>query len=393
MVIYVAFLQGVDESLLEASSLDGATELQQLLQIKLPMIRPAFTISLFMSLSFCFKIYDQNLALTSGGPFKSTTMVAMDIVNTAFSQREMGLAQAKGMVFFLILMIISVTQVFLSSRKEVENVNIKRKFHAYPFVGIVLAMLWVLPFYLIIVNSFKEKTEIFSNTLGLPQTFTTENYPEAYRELDFTQSFFNTLLITIASVLLISVISAMAAYAIQRSESKVSKIVYYIFVAAMLVTFQSVMIPLVSIYGKLGMLNRGGLIFMHLGFNVSMGVFMFVGALKGIPKSLDEAATIDGASRWQIFFRIIYPMLKPTAVTVALLNAISIWNDYLLPSLVINKPGMQTIPIKMFYFFGAYTKQWHLALAGLLIAIVPVIIFYFFMQKHIIKGVADGAVK
>ena len=132
---------------------------------------------------------------------------------------------------------------------------------------------------------------------------------------------------------------------------------------------------------------------MHLGFNVSMGVFMFVGALKGIPKSLDEAATIDGASRWQIFFRIIYPMLKPTAVTVALLNAISIWNDYLLPSLVINKPGMQTIPIKMFYFFGAYTKQWHLALAGLLIAIVPVIIFYFFMQKHIIKGVADGAVK
>ena len=270
---------------------------------------------------------------------------------------------------------------------------IKRKFSVYPLVGIVLAMLWVLPFYLIIVNSFKTKTEIFSNTLGLPQSFTAENYPEAYRELDFSQSFLNTLLITIAAVLLISVVSAMAAYAIQRSDSKVSKIFYYVFVAAMLVTFQSVMIPLVSIYGKLGMLNRGGLIFMHLGFNVSMGVFMFVGALKGIPKSLDEAATIDGASRWQIFFTIIYPMLKPTAVTVALLNAISIWNDYLLPSLVINKPGMQTIPIKMFYFFGAYTKQCHLALAGLLIAIVPVIIFYFFMQKHIIKGVADGAVK
>lgn len=120
MVIYVAFLQGVDQSLIEAASLDGASEWQQLLHIKLPMIRPAFTISLFMSLSFCFKIYDQNLALTSGGPFKSTTMVAMDIVNTAFSQREMGLAQAKGMVFFLILTIISVTQVYLSSRKEVE---------------------------------------------------------------------------------------------------------------------------------------------------------------------------------------------------------------------------------------------------------------------------------
>lgn len=132
---------------------------------------------------------------------------------------------------------------------------------------------------------------------------------------------------------------------------------------------------------------------MHLGFNTSMGVFMFVGALKSIPKSLDEAATIDGASRWQIFFKIIFPLLRPTAVTIGLLDAIAIWNDYLLPSLTVNKPGMQTIPIKMFYFFGSYTKQWHLALAGLLVAIIPIIIVYFFTQKQIIKGVADGAVK
>lgn len=269
----------------------------------------------------------------------------------------------------------------------------KRKIRLSPILGIIFALIWLLPFYLIVVNSFKSKTEIFSNTLGLPKDFTLENYPEAFKELDFGRSFINTLLITVIAVILISLVSSMAAYAIQRSENKFCKLVYFVFVAAMLVTFQSVMIPLVSIYGKAQMLNRFGLIFMHLGFNVSMGVFMFAGALKGIPKSLDEAATIDGANRWQIFFKIIYPMLKPTAVTVALLNAILIWNDYLLPSLVINKPGMQTIPIKMFYFFGAYTKQWHLALAGLLIAIVPVIIFYFFMQKHIVKGVADGAVK
>lgn len=269
----------------------------------------------------------------------------------------------------------------------------KRKIRLSPILGIIFALIWLLPFYLIVVNSFKSKTEIFSNTLGLPKDFTFENYPEAFKELDFGRSFINTLFITVVAVILISLVSSMAAYAIQRSENKLCKLFYFVFVAAMLVTFQSVMIPLVSIYGKAQMLNRFGLIFMHLGFNVSMGVFMFAGALKGIPKSLDEAATIDGANRWQIFFKIIYPMLKPTAVTVALLNAILIWNDYLLPSLVINKPGMQTIPIKMFYFFGAYTKQWHLALAGLLIAIVPVIIFYFFMQKHIVKGVADGAVK
>ncbi|EOL45278.1 hypothetical protein RV11_GL000796 [Enterococcus phoeniculicola] len=120
MVIYIAFLQGVDESLLEAASLDGASEWQKFLHVKFPMIRPAFTISLFMTLSFCFKIYDQNLALTAGGPYKSTTMVAMDIVNTAFSQREMGLAQAKGMIFFLILAGVSLTQVYFSRKKEVQ---------------------------------------------------------------------------------------------------------------------------------------------------------------------------------------------------------------------------------------------------------------------------------
>ena len=262
-----------------------------------------------------------------------------------------------------------------------------------PILGTLFALLWLTPFYLIVTNSFKTKTEIFSNTLGLPQTFTLDNYPEAIKELDFVRSFLNTLGVTMISVILIFFASSMAAYAIQRSKTKFSQVVYFLFISSMLVTFQSVMIPLVTIYGKLNMLNRGGLIFMNLGFNVSMGIFMFVGALQSVPLALDEAATIDGANRWQIYFRIIIPLLKPTAVTVALLNAILIWNDYLLPSLVINKPGMQTIPIKMFYFFGAYTKQWHLALAGLLVAIIPVLVFYFFMQKHIIKGVAAGAVK
>lgn len=269
----------------------------------------------------------------------------------------------------------------------------RKKISVGQIVGFILMIIWLIPFYLMIVNSFKEKREIFSNTWGIPKIATFENYPQALKELEFSTTLFNSVIIAVVSVALIVIVSAMAAYAIQRSETKSSKVIYYVFVAAMLVTFQSVMIPLVSLYGNLGMLNRGGLIFMHLGFNTSMGVFMFVGALKSIPKSLDEAATIDGASRWQIFFKIIFPLLRPTAVTIGLLDAIAIWNDYLLPSLTVNKPGMQTIPIKMFYFFGSYTKQWHLALAGLLVAIIPIIIVYFFTQKQIIKGVADGAVK
>ncbi|KAF1302310.1 MULTISPECIES: carbohydrate ABC transporter permease [Enterococcus] len=260
-------------------------------------------------------------------------------------------------------------------------------------LGLVLGLVWLIPFYLMLTNSFKTKQEIFTNPLGTPDSFTFENYPESFRQLDFLKTLFNSLFITIISVVVIIIFSAMCAYALERTKTKFSGILFMLFVAAMLVPFQSVMIPLVSIFGKAQMLNQVGIIFMYLGFGASMSIFLYHGALKAIPKALDEAAIIDGATRFQVFWKVIFPMLKPTTVTVAVLNTMWIWNDYLLPSLVINSPSTQTIPLKMFFFFGQYTKQWHLALAGLVIAVLPVIIFYFIMQKQIIKGVAEGAVK
>ncbi|TCS83087.1 carbohydrate ABC transporter permease [Tepidibacillus fermentans] len=260
-------------------------------------------------------------------------------------------------------------------------------------IGIILALIWLAPFYLMVVNSFKTKREIFVDTLRLPEKFTFKNYTEAFERLDFIQTFFNSLLITVISVGIIIVFSSMAAYALSRRKRKISSLIFFIFVGAMLIPFQSVMIPLVYIFGKMNMLNRIGLIFMYLGFGSSLSIFLYHGTLNGIPKALDEAATIDGANRFQVFWYVIFPMLKPITVTVAILNTIWIWNDYLLPSLVINKEGIQTIPLKMFFFFGEYTKQWHLALAGLTIAIIPVIISYFFAQKQIIKGISEGAVK
>ena len=260
-------------------------------------------------------------------------------------------------------------------------------------LGIILALIWLSPFYLMIVNSFKTKKEIFSDTLKPPSTFSFDNYVQAFKELDFLRTFGNSLLITICSLVVIIIFSAMAAYALSRMKSKVTTVIFFIFVAAMLIPFQSVMIPLVTIFGKFEMLNRLGIIIMYLGFGTSLSIFLYHGALNSIPKSLDEAATIDGANRFQIFWYIIFPMLKPITVTVAILNTIWIWNDYLLPSLVINQQGMETIPLKMFFFFGEYTKQWHLALAGLTLAIIPVIIGYFIAQREIIKGVSEGAVK
>ncbi|MCI1985142.1 MAG: carbohydrate ABC transporter permease [Lactobacillus sp.] len=260
-------------------------------------------------------------------------------------------------------------------------------------LGCFLGLVWISPFYLMLTNSFKTKQELFNDTLGLPKTFHFDNYVNSAKDLNIVNTFLNSLVITVVSVLIIIVFSSMAGYAIQRTKSKWSAVFYMAFVAAMLIPFQSVMIPLIAVFGKINMLNRPGLVFMYLGFGASMSVFLYNGAMKGIPQVLDEAAIIDGASRWQIFTKVVFPMLQPTTVTVALLNVMWIWNDYLLPSLVINRPGSQTIPLTMFDFFGQFTKQWHLAMAGLTIAIIPVIVFYFLMQKQIIAGVSEGAVK
>ncbi len=268
----------------------------------------------------------------------------------------------------------------------------KSKWLLLEIIGLVIGLLWLSPFYLMIVNAFKTKLQIFDDTLGLPEEWTFQNFIDAFAQLNFLQTFLNSVLVTVLSVALIIIFSSMAAYALSRNKGKMSSVIFFLFVAAMLVPFQSVMIPLVKLFGDLESLNRWGLIFMYLGFGASLSIFLYHGSLQGISKSLDEAAMIDGASRWQIYWHVIFPLLKSISVTVGILNVIWIWNDFLLPNLVLGQ-GQETIPLKLFLFFGQYTKQWHLALAGLTISIIPVIIGYFFAQKQIIKGVSEGAVK
>ncbi|MCI3028696.1 MAG: carbohydrate ABC transporter permease [Desemzia incerta] len=260
-------------------------------------------------------------------------------------------------------------------------------------LGVVASLTWIYPFVLIFINSFKTRREIFTNTLFWPNETTTENYPRAYEDLNYTESFMNSLMITVASIIVIVLFSSMSAYALSRYPGKMSSVIYFICAITMLIPFQSLMIPLVSLFGRFDMLNRVGLTFMNLGFGSSMSIFLYFGALRSVPKSLDEAAILDGANPFQIFWRVVFPLLKPTTVTVIILNSIRIWNDYLLPSLVINKDGMYTIPLQMYYFFGQYTIQWELALAGLVLAIIPIILLYMFLQKHIIQGITEGATK
>lgn len=261
-------------------------------------------------------------------------------------------------------------------------------------LGILVGFIFISPFYIIIVNSFKTKKEMFTSVLAAPKNFGYfDNYIKALEGLDFTVSLRNSIIITFCSIFLIVIFSSMTAWMLQRTNNKLSNIILFIFISSMLIPFQAVMLPLIRLMGKLNLLNMPGLVFMYLGFGTSLSVFLYHGFMKGIPKELDEAATIDGCSKWQTFWLIIFSLLKPITITVSILNLIWIWNDYLLPSLTINKEGSQTIPLKVFFFFGEYTKQWHLALAGLTISIIPVIIFYFLMQKHIVKSVTAGSIK
>ncbi|WP_155990405.1 carbohydrate ABC transporter permease [Paenibacillus graminis] len=258
----------------------------------------------------------------------------------------------------------------------------------------ILFIIFIFPFLLILLNSFKSRVEIIRNPLTLPKTLDFSNYTEAYNRMNFSYGLSNSLFITCVSVLAILVFSSMLAYYLVRWSNKISSIILLTLVSSMLIPFQSIMIPFVTLYGNLHMLNsRWALIFFYLGFGISLATFMYHGFIKTVPKDLEEASLMDGAGRVQVFWKIIFPILKPISTTIAIVDVLWIWNDFLLPSLVLLSKEQQTLPLSTYYFFGKYTSNYGVAMAALVMAIIPVIIFYLIMQKQIIKGVVEGAVK
>lgn len=266
------------------------------------------------------------------------------------------------------------------------------------FMGFCL--LYLFPVFIVLVNSFKNRAELYENILALPGKIDFQYYAEAMRKMNFLKALGNSFIVTSISILIIVVLSSMTAWMLVRVDNNISRILFGVFVATMLIPFQTLMMPLLQIMGwardtlRIPMLNTlGGLIYMNVGFGASMAVFLYHGFIKSIPVSLEEAATIDGCTKFGVFWRIVFPMLKPTTVTVMILDVIWIWNDYLLPSLVVSSKALRTIPLSTASFFGQFTIQWNMAMAGLMLTIIPVIIFYLGAQKYIIKGVAAGAVK
>ena len=265
-------------------------------------------------------------------------------------------------------------------------------------VLIIVFILFVIPFLLVLINVFKTKGDITSNPLALigEHGFTLQNFPEAMAKMDFWNVFKNSAFITFSATILTILFSAMASFVIVRNNWKACTLFFALMIASMVIPFQVLMVPLVSVYGGIfGILgSRITLIFMHVGFSVSMATFMFHGAIhSNIPLELEEAALIDGCTRWQTFWKIVFPLLKPTVATVAIIDAMAFWNDYLLPSLVLTDKSIYTIPIATQAFYGTYSTDIGLVMAALLLAMLPILILYLFLQKHIVAGVTAGAVK
>lgn len=261
----------------------------------------------------------------------------------------------------------------------------------------ILSILWLCPIVLVVINSFKKKAYISRRPFALPldKMFVGfENYVNGIKKTGFLEAFGWTVLITVGSVLVIILCTSMCAWYISRVKNGVTATLYYLCLFSMIVPFQMVMFPLSKIADMLKLNTPWGLIVVYLGFGAGLAVFMFTGFVKSIPLEIEEAAMMDGSSPIQTFFKVVLPIMKPTCVTVAILQAMWIWNDYLLPYLILDMKKYKTISIAVQYLRGGYGAIDMGAMMGVLVlAIIPIIVFYLFCQKYIIEGVVAGAVK
>lgn len=285
-----------------------------------------------------------------------------------------------------------------------------KKMRAFRLGGTVLAaipaIVVLFPFYLVIINSCKNANDIVANpieffTASFDQLITNLTSVMNNSNFNFWYAFASSLIITVVSLLLLILLGGMAAWVICRNKTKWSTAIYMTFIASMIIPFQVVMLPLISTFRDAGnflgismLQSYPGIIFAYLGFGGAMTVFILTGFIKGIPYELEEAAAIDGCSPEGTFFKIVFPLLKPVEVTVTILNGMWIWNDYLLPSMMLGQNGkIKTLPVAVQAFVGSYVKQWDLLLSAALLAMLPMIILFLLAQKQIMSGMVEGAIK
>jgi len=273
------------------------------------------------------------------------------------------------------------------------------------FVTFLLFLITMFPFFIVVVNSAKASLEIITDPLGFPSNWgqLIENIKFIWTNpsIRYGSSVVSSVIITLGSLATITVFAAMAAWVLVRTKTKTSMALFLFFLSGLIIPFQVVMFPLVNLFSRIyditgiRMLRTyHGMIIAYIGFGVPLAIFLFHGFIKSIPKELEEAAEIDGCSKPQIFFQVVLPILKPIVVTVVILNAIWIWNDFLLPSLVLGVgQDVQTIPLAIRAFAGSFVKKWDLIMTAVLMAAAPIVVIFIFLQKQIIKGMVSGSIK
>lgn len=294
-----------------------------------------------------------------------------------------------------------------NSSSEYKKISLqRRRLFFLEILTIILFLIFMVPFVMVVLNSGKSSGDIMRSAVSMPTHFFGQLANNVSRifsspNIDYLGAFFDSLIITVVSLFIIVLFSSMAAWVITRNKTRWSNAIYMMFVSAMVIPFQVVMFPLVQWFKMAGdaiglplLSSYPGIFFAYLGFGAPLSIFILVGFIKGVPVSLEEAATIDGCSQPRIFFNIVVPLLTPVIVTVLILNGIWIWNDYLLPLLLLGPSGkIQTLPLAVTAFVGAFVKQWDLILTSALLAMLPIIVLFIFAQKYIMKGMVDGAVK
>lgn len=258
-------------------------------------------------------------------------------------------------------------------------------------VGAVISF---FPVYMAIINSFKTQGEMFASFTSLPTTLNFDNYIQAFERIQLVQSTINSTVVSVLGIGGIILCSSLAGYKLSRTPGKLSAFIFSLFVASMLVPFHSMMIPLTRMAKTLNVSGSTyGLALIYIGLGVNMAIFLYHGFVKSIPRELEEAAVIDGCNQLQTFFRVIFPLLLPISVTIAILDFLWIWNDFLLPLLMLTDSNDYTLILSTNALFGEYTKEWSLILAALVLTAIPVIVIYSFFQKFIMHGIAEGAIK
>lgn len=278
----------------------------------------------------------------------------------------------------------------LFGHRTVRSQNETSMMLALATVLMVLAVIFIYPMIFVLINSIRSTEEIILDPAGWPVKLYLENYVQAWKEMQFHRVFLNTLVITVLSTVGIIITSAMCAYALARSNSKISWALYIFFAFYLVIPFQIIMVPIGVLASDLHLMNIPGIIVMYWGLGCPTAIFMFHGFIKSVPRELEESAAIDGAGRFYIFFIIVLPLIKTIVATIAVIDALWIWNDFLLPMIVIKKG---TIQLAQQAFKGLSVNKYGPMCASLAISSIPIISFYLALQKHIIKGIAAGAVK